>query len=113
MPTYEYRCADCGEHIEVVQSFSDDPLTTCGLCQGELKKVFHPVGVVFKGSGFYVNDSRSSKAQTTSTTSESSSSETKSGDSPKTTAESTKSDKSDKSDKSNSKPSASDAAKSA
>ncbi|RIK08342.1 MAG: FmdB family transcriptional regulator [Acidobacteria bacterium] len=110
MPTYEYRCADCGEHIEVVQSFNDDPLTTCGLCQGELKKVFHPVGVVFKGSGFYVNDSRSSKAQTTSTKSESAGSETKSTDSSKASADSSKGDKSEKSE---SKSSSADTAKSA
>lgn len=110
MPTYEYRCADCGEHIEVVQSFSDDPLTTCALCQGELKKVFHPVGVVFKGSGFYVNDSRSSKAQSTSTKTESSGSETKSTDSSKTSTESTKTEKSGASD---SKSSSTDTAKSA
>lgn len=110
MPTYEYRCAECGEHIEVVQSFSDDPLTTCDLCQGELKKVFHPVGVVFKGSGFYVNDSRSSKAQSTSTKSESSGSEPKSADSSKSATESSKTEKTEKTD---SKPSSTDAAKSA
>lgn len=107
MPTYEYRCADCGSHIEVVQSFKDDPLTTCGLCQGELKKVFHPVGVVFKGSGFYINDSRSSKAQTTPAQSESSNSDAKSGDTTKTSAESSTGDKGD------SKPSSSETAKSA
>lgn len=59
MPTYEYRCNKCGEHIEVVQSFHDDALTECALCGGELKKVFHPVGIVFRGSGFYVTDSKS------------------------------------------------------
>lgn len=110
MPTYEYRCADCGSHIEVVQSFKDDPLTTCGLCQGELKKVFHPVGVVFKGSGFYINDSRSSKAQSTSTKTESSGTETKSTDTSKTSTESPKTEKSGASD---SKSSSTDAAKSA
>lgn len=59
MPTYEYRCVSCGQHVEVVQSFSDDPLTECGLCGGPLRKVFAPVGIVFKGSGFYRTDSRS------------------------------------------------------
>ncbi len=59
MPTYEYACTSCGEHLEVVQSFKDDPLTTCPNCGSELRKVFSPIGVVFKGSGFYKTDSRS------------------------------------------------------
>jgi putative FmdB family regulatory protein len=59
MPTYEYACTSCGEHVEVVQSFRDDPLTTCPACGGALRKVFGSIGVVFKGSGFYKNDSRS------------------------------------------------------
>jgi putative FmdB family regulatory protein len=59
MPTYEYRCRDCGQHLEVVQSFTDDPLTVCPSCEGNLKKVFNSVGISFKGSGFYKNDSRS------------------------------------------------------
>lgn len=58
MPTYEYECTACGQHIEVFQRFSEDPLTTCGVCGGNLRKVFHPVGIVFKGSGFYATDSR-------------------------------------------------------
>src|SRR5580658_9739022 len=58
MPTYEYACTSCGEHVEVVQSFRDDPLTTCPACAGPLRKVFGSIGVVFKGSGFYKNDSR-------------------------------------------------------
>jgi putative FmdB family regulatory protein len=58
MPTYEYACRTCGEHLEVVQSFTDDPLTECPSCKGELRKVFSPVGIAFKGSGFYKNDSR-------------------------------------------------------
>lgn len=60
MPTYEYRCKDCGEHLEIVQSFSDDPLTVCPTCEGPLRKVFNSVGISFKGSGFYKTDSRSS-----------------------------------------------------
>ena len=60
MPTYEYRCDSCGEHHEVVQSFRDDPLTVCPACGGPLRKVFGSIGVVFKGSGFYKTDSRSS-----------------------------------------------------
>ena len=58
MPTYEYRCKDCGHELEVVQSFTDDPLTECPVCQGELKKVFPAVGISFKGSGFYKTDAR-------------------------------------------------------
>jgi putative FmdB family regulatory protein len=59
MPTYEYACQSCGTHVEVFQRFSEAPLTSCGVCGGELRKVFHPAGILFKGSGFYVNDSRS------------------------------------------------------
>ena len=59
MPTYEYACKSCGEHLEVVQSFRDEPLTECPNCAGQLRKVFSPVGISFKGSGFYRNDSRS------------------------------------------------------
>jgi putative FmdB family regulatory protein len=58
MPTYEYRCRDCGEPLEVVQSFTDDPLTVCPMCGGALRKVFQAVGIAFKGSGFYKTDSR-------------------------------------------------------
>ena len=58
MPTYEYGCTSCGQHIEVFQRFSEDPLTVCGNCGGALRKVFHPAGIVFKGSGFYATDSR-------------------------------------------------------
>lgn len=59
MPTYEYECTACGQHIEVFQRIAEDPLTTCGVCGGALRKVFHPAGIVFKGSGFYATDSRS------------------------------------------------------
>jgi putative FmdB family regulatory protein len=59
MPTYEYACTSCGQHVEVFQRFSEPPLTTCGVCGGVLRKVFHPAGIVFKGSGFYATDSRS------------------------------------------------------
>ena len=62
MPTYEYRCKDCGEPLEVVQAFTDDALTECPACGGRLKKVFGNVGIAFKGSGFYKTDSRGSKA---------------------------------------------------
>jgi putative FmdB family regulatory protein len=62
MPTYEYACTECGDQLEVVQSFTDDALTICPNCQGKLRKVFSPVGVVFKGSGFYKTDSRASRS---------------------------------------------------
>ena len=58
MPTYEYRCKGCGQHLEVVQAFTDDALTTCEACGGDLRKVFGNVGISFKGSGFYKTDSR-------------------------------------------------------
>ena len=60
MPTYQYTCTDCGEPVEAVQKFTDDPLTVCAACGGRLRKVFSPVGIVFKGSGFYRTDSRNS-----------------------------------------------------
>lgn len=65
MPTYEYACTQCGQHTEVVQSFSDAPLEICPSCGGALRKVFAPVGIVLKGSGFYKTDSRSSSTATT------------------------------------------------
>ena len=58
MPTYEYACTECGDRTEVVQKISDPSLTTCTVCGGTLRKVFSPVGIVFKGSGFYRTDSR-------------------------------------------------------
>ncbi|MDX6315641.1 MAG: hypothetical protein QOF44_5105 [Streptomyces sp.] len=65
MPTYQYQCTACGEGLEVVQKFTDDALTECPACDGRLRKVFSAVGVVFKGSGFYRTDSRSSSSSTT------------------------------------------------
>jgi putative FmdB family regulatory protein len=58
VPTYQYACTECGHDFEQFQSFTDDALTTCPVCEGRLRKVFNAVGVVFKGSGFYRNDSR-------------------------------------------------------
>ncbi|MEU7407826.1 MULTISPECIES: FmdB family zinc ribbon protein [Streptomyces] len=62
MPTYQYQCTECGEGLEAVQKFTDDALTDCPSCNGRLKKVFSAVGIVFKGSGFYRNDSRGSSS---------------------------------------------------
>src|SRR3954454_20822674 len=69
MPTYEYRCKQCGEDLEAVQGFHDDPLTECPACGGQLRKKFGSVGIAFKGSGFYKNDSRPSSGTKTSSTS--------------------------------------------
>ncbi|MFB8209269.1 MULTISPECIES: FmdB family zinc ribbon protein [unclassified Streptomyces] len=95
MPTYQYQCTECGEGLEAVQKFTDDALTVCPNCDGRLKKVFSAVGIVFKGSGFYRNDSRGSSSSSTpassasktsgsgsSSTSSSTSSETKSASAP-------------------------------
>jgi putative FmdB family regulatory protein len=60
VPTYQYTCTECGEPLEAVQKFSDEPLAVCPACGGRLRKVFSPVGIVFKGSGFYRTDSRKS-----------------------------------------------------
>lgn len=81
MPTYEYRCRSCGDELEVVQSFSDDPLTECPSCGGQLRKVFGSIGVTFKGSGFYKTDSRSSGSSTSSSSSSGSDSSSSSGSS--------------------------------
>ncbi|MFH8490581.1 FmdB family zinc ribbon protein [Streptomyces longisporoflavus] len=82
MPTYQYQCTECGEGLEAVQKFTDDALTVCPSCDGRLKKVFSAVGIVFKGSGFYRNDSRgSSSSSTPSPASASKSSDSKSSDS--------------------------------
>ncbi|MEV0528369.1 FmdB family zinc ribbon protein [Streptomyces sp. NPDC050439] len=79
MPTYQYQCTECGEGLEAVQKFTDDALTVCPSCDGRLKKVFSAVGIVFKGSGFYRNDSRgSSSSSTPSTATASKSSDSKS-----------------------------------
>jgi putative FmdB family regulatory protein len=63
VPTYQYACTECGHGFEQFQSFSDDALTECPTCGGRLRKVFNSVGIVFKGSGFYRNDSREAAAK--------------------------------------------------
>ncbi|MDD9349203.1 FmdB family zinc ribbon protein [Mumia sp.] len=87
MPTYQYQCTDCGEPLEVQQSFTDDALTVCPSCEGRLRKVFNAVGVVFKGSGFYRNDSRSTSSSASPATPSSSSSDGGSGSSSSTTTD--------------------------
>lgn len=63
MPTYEYVCDNCKEHLEIVQSFKDEPLKECPNCGGNLRKVFGSIGIVFKGSGFYKTDNRTSRSK--------------------------------------------------
>ena len=73
MPTYQYRCTQCGTELEAVQKFSDPVLTDCPSCYGTLRKVYSAVGVVFKGSGFYATDSRTKGRSQAATTGDSSS----------------------------------------
>lgn len=79
MPTYQYACTECGERLEVVQKFTDDPLTVCPACEGRLRKLFSAVGVVFKGSGFYKTDSRGSSGGAKSGTAANSGADSASG----------------------------------
>ncbi|MET7850250.1 FmdB family zinc ribbon protein [Streptomyces avermitilis] len=81
MPTYQYQCTACGEGLEAVQKFTDDALTECPNCAGRLKKVFSAVGIVFKGSGFYRNDSRGSSSSSSPASSAKSAGSTSSSDS--------------------------------
>nr|WP_223189081.1 FmdB family zinc ribbon protein [Streptomyces sp. TRM68416] len=76
VPTYQYQCTECGEGLEAVQKFTDDALTECPTCDGRLKKVFSAVGIVFKGSGFYRNDSRGSSSSSSPASSKPSTSST-------------------------------------
>ncbi len=92
MPTYEYECKQCGERFEIHQSFTDKPLKRHDACGGEVKKVFHARGVVFKGSGFYVTDSRGAKSATAAPASESTASEASSSSSSSSTSSSDSSD---------------------
>jgi putative FmdB family regulatory protein len=80
VPTYQYVCTECGGEIEAVQKFTDDPLTVHDACGGRLRKVFSPVGIVFKGSGFYRTDSRKGSSASTPASSSSSDSSSSAGD---------------------------------
>jgi putative FmdB family regulatory protein len=83
MPTYEYVCKSCSENIEVFQSFNSRPLKKHAECGGELKKIFHARGVVFKGSGFYKTDSRTGSSNEKSESSRSSNDKSESSKSSK------------------------------
>ena len=89
MPTYQYACTECGHSFEQFQSFSEDALTVCPVCDGRLRKLFNAVGVVFKGSGFYRNDSRSTTTSSTPATAGSSTSSSDSGSSSSTSGTTT------------------------
>ncbi|MEU6463382.1 FmdB family zinc ribbon protein [Streptomyces sp. NPDC046976] len=89
MPTYQYQCTECGEGLEAVQKFTDDALTECPNCNGRLKKVFSAVGIVFKGSGFYRNDSRGSTSSSSPATKSSGSSSTSASSDSKSSTSST------------------------
>lgn len=89
MPTYQYTCTTCDHELEAVQSFTDDPLTECPECSGQLRKVFSAVGVVFKGSGFYRTDSRADKGNGSGDGKSSKGSEVKSDNSATSAATST------------------------
>jgi len=84
MPTYSYRCTECGTAFDIQQAFTDDSLTECPTCSGRLRKLFSAVGVTFNGSGFYRTDSRPAPAGESSSSSSSSSSPAKSTPKPET-----------------------------
>ena len=108
MPTYQYRCTECGGQLEAVQKFTDDPLTVHDDCGGRLRKVFSPVGIVFKGSGFYRTDSRKgSTASEPASASSGSDSSSSSGDKSSGGDKSSSGDKSGSGDKSSSSASSS------
>ena len=95
MPTYEYRCRDCGHDLEVQQSFTEDSLTVCPACGGKLRKLFGNVGISFKGTGFYKNDHGSRSSAGDSNGKSDSSSETKAGSSSESKSDSKSDSKSE------------------
>ena len=105
MPTYSYACTECDNRFDAVQAFSDDALTTCEKCSGRLRKLFGSVGVVFKGSGFYRNDSRESTKSSSNGSAKSNSSSSSEGSSSSDASSSSEksSSSSEKSDSSSSK----------
>ncbi|MCX4881374.1 FmdB family zinc ribbon protein [Streptomyces sp. NBC_00847] len=110
MPTYQYQCTACGEGLEAVQKFTDDALTECPECSGRLKKVFSAVGIVFKGSGFYRNDSRGSSSSSSPASKPSTSTSSSEPSSSSSSASSSSSSSSDSKSKSSSAGSSSSSA---
>jgi putative FmdB family regulatory protein len=103
VPTYQYACTACGHQLEAVQSFADEPLTECPACEGRLRKLFSSVGVVFKGSGFYRNDSRASASATDAPKSDAAKAESAKSDSSKSESAKSESSKSESSKSESSK----------
>ncbi len=96
MPTYHYRCSDCGHSFDFFQRFADDPLTSCPECTGAIRRVVQPVGIVFKGSGWYVNDSRENKKSTSTPKGDTGDKSTDTGDKSKDTSASAPKESSEK-----------------
>ncbi len=113
MPTYSYACTECDNRFDAVQAFTDDALTECTQCSGRLRKLFGSVGVVFKGSGFYRNDSRDSAKSSTNGSSSSSESSAPSEKSDKPAEKSTPAEKSSSSSNGSDKASSSSASSAA
>ena len=93
MPTYGYQCKECKHEFSVFQNMKDDPIATCPDCRGSVKRLLYPVGVVFKGSGWYINDSRKpDKSETGESKPAEAKSEESKADGAKTSEKETKSD---------------------
>ncbi|MDQ1551597.1 MAG: hypothetical protein QOD50_1019 [Actinomycetota bacterium] len=95
MPTYSYKCTECGTAFDIQQAFTDDTLTECPNCGGKLRKIFTAVGVTFNGSGFYRNDSRAASKSSEKSGSQSKSAESKSSESKTSESKSSESKASD------------------
>ena len=106
MPTYGYRCGNCGHQFEIFQRMADEPLTTCPNCQGKLAKILYPVGISFKGSGFYTTDYKASGKSSDSSSSNGAASSTEGGSAskPETKSESKAEAKSEKKSETKSQP---------
>ena len=95
MPTYGYRCGSCGHQFEIVQRISDEPLTACPKCQGKLSKMMYPVGISFKGSGFYTTDYKGAEKSAATSSNGTPSKERSSESKPETKSESSSESKSE------------------
>ena len=95
MPIYEYECQDCGVRFERIQHTSDDPIAVCPECCGEVHRVFHPVGIIFKGSGWYVTDNRAKSSTAVAGTKKSDESDSSNGTSSSSSVSTSESSKPD------------------